>query len=241
MTTSIKRVLALSGVAAVIGATGYAFWFDHQRRNNAEFRKNLKQRVKKQKKQAELDAIESKKARVTAVLQFLTEELQNDPISTDPTQMEAIFTTNVELGERLALSPGNEMGAAVKFYKALAVYPNPADLLGIYQRTIPETIYEYIVIMIAVIPPANITSFINTGAEEVAKQEDPLISELIPEEQLAEEVAEEAAEAVADVVEEAVEEAVEEVVEEVAEEAVEDSENAAKETVLDEAEVQAGI
>lgn len=182
--TNIKRIFALSGVAALLGATGYAIWFDHQRRNNVEFRKNLKQRVKKQKKEEELDAINAKKARVTAVLNFLSEELQRDPISTDPTQMESIFTTNVELGERLALEAGNEMGAAVKFYKALAVYPNPADLLGIYQRTIPETIYEYIVIMIAVIPPANITSFINTGADEATAnktEEEPLISELAPE------------------------------------------------------------
>lgn len=186
---SIKRIIALSGVTAALGATGYALWFDYQRRNNAEFRKNLKQRTKKQKKQEELDAIEAKKARVSQVLHFLADELQNDPISTDPTQMEAVFTTNVELGERLALQPGNEIGAAVKFYKALAVYPKPADLLGIYQRTIPEAIYEYIVIMIAVIPPANITSFINNGADEgiaaavgaTVGEEEPLISELVPE------------------------------------------------------------
>ncbi|CAL9736632.1 mitochondrial import receptor subunit Tom20p [Monosporozyma servazzii] len=221
MTSSIKRVLTLSSVAAVLGATGYAFWFDYQRRNNAEFRKNLKQRVKKQKKQAELDAIASKKARVSAVLHFLSEELQNDPISTDPSQMEAIFTTNVELGERLSMSPGNEMGAAVKFYKALAVYPNPADLLGIYQRTIPETIYEYIVIMIAVIPPTNITSFINTGAEELSKQEqeEPIISELISE-QITEEDVEGSVEAVADEIEHEIEQDAEQEVEQDAEQEI---------------------
>ncbi|KAK5778523.1 Tom20 family protein PWA37_000219 [Arxiozyma heterogenica] len=184
--SNIKRILTISGVAAAISVAGYAVWFDYQRRNNAEFRKNLRQRAKKQKKKDELEAMEAKKARVSAVLQFLSEELEKDPISTDPTEMEKVFTTNVEYGERLSMVPGNEMEAAVKFYKALAVYPNPADLLGIYQRTIPENIYEYIVIMIAVIPPANITSFINTGAAEnsnstkTKNEEEPLITELTP-------------------------------------------------------------
>ena len=184
--SSIKRILAISGVAAAVSVTGYAIWFDYQRRNNAEFRKNLRQRARKQKKKDELEAMEAKKARVSAVLQFLSDELQKDPISTDPTEMERVFTTNVEYGERLSMVPGKEMEAAVKFYKALAVYPNPADLLGIYQRTIPENIYEYIVIMIAVITTANITSLINYGAAEISysskskNEEEPLISELIP-------------------------------------------------------------
>ena len=180
---NIRRILAISSVAAVLSATGYAIWFDYQRRHSIEFRKNLKQRAKKQKRKDELKAMEAKKARVSAVLKFLSEELLKDPISTDPTEMEKVFTTNVEYGERLSMVPGNEMEAAVKFYKALAVYPNPADLLGIYQRTIPENIYEYIVIMIAVIPPANITSFINTGEEKNSNinksknEEEPLITE----------------------------------------------------------------
>ena len=187
MANNIRHILAVSGIAAVLSVAGYAIWFDYQRRNNVEFRKNLKQRAKKQKRKDELKAMEAKKARVSAVLKFLSEELLKDPISTDPTEMEKVFTTNVEYGERLSMVPGNEMEAAVKFYKALAVYPNPADLLGIYQRTIPENIYEYIVIMIAVIPPANITSFINTGEEKKStinkskNEEEPLITELAQE------------------------------------------------------------
>ncbi len=35
-----------------------------------------------------------------------------------------------------------EMDAALCFYKALAVYPNPTDILGIYQRSVPEEVYE---------------------------------------------------------------------------------------------------
>ena len=28
------------------------------------------------------------------------------------------------------------------FYRALRIYPNPVDLLGIYQKTIPEPVFK---------------------------------------------------------------------------------------------------
>lgn len=172
-----KRGAAIFGAVTVLSGVGYALWFDYERRHNLEFRKELKLRAKREaKKSAKLET-EAKKAVVTDVMHYLEAELAKDPIPTDPAMVETTFTTNVELGERLAMQSGNEMDAAVKFYKALAVYPNPADLLGIYQRTIPETIYEYIVMMIAVVPPTNITSIIGKTEDDVLKDE-PLISEL---------------------------------------------------------------
>ncbi|CCK68400.1 Tom20 family protein KNAG_0A07470 [Huiozyma naganishii CBS 8797] len=170
-----KRTSAAIGAAALLSATGYAVYFDYRRRNNAEFRKQLRHKAVKQKKLAQQDAARAKKERLTSVQAFLQAELAADPISTAVSEMESTFTANVELGKAVR-GPGNEMVAAAKFYKALAVYPNPADLLGIYQRTIPEAIYEYIVLMIAVLPPTNITSFINTEAAG-AGAEEPLISE----------------------------------------------------------------
>lgn len=172
-----KKSATVLSVVTVLSGVSYALWFDYERRHNLEFRKELKLKAKREaKKSAKLET-EAKKAIVTDVMHYLEAELAKDPISNDPAMMETIFTTNVEMGERLAMQPGNEMDAAVKFYKALAVYPNPADLLGIYQRTIPENIYEYIVMMIAVIPPTNITSIIGKTDDDAAKEE-PLISEL---------------------------------------------------------------
>ncbi|EDO17103.1 hypothetical protein Kpol_1025p23 [Vanderwaltozyma polyspora DSM 70294] len=159
--SAFSRVLAVTGALTALSLTGYAIYFDYQRRNNPEFRKGLKRELKKQAKALKLEEEEAKQRKLQEVGEALTKDLATDPLPTDPAQREASFATNVELGERLSVVPGKELEAACKFYKALSVYPNPADLLGIYQRSVPENIYEYIVLMIAVYPPTNIASIIN--------------------------------------------------------------------------------
>lgn len=158
---TFSRVLAITGAVTALSATGYAIYFDYQRRNNAGFRKGLKREMKKQAKVQKLEEEESKQKKLQEVGEALTKDLATDPLPSDPAEREASFAANVELGERLSMVPGKELEAACKFYKALSVYPNPADLLGIYQRSVPENIYEYIVLMIAVYPPTNIASIIN--------------------------------------------------------------------------------
>ncbi|SMN18152.1 similar to Saccharomyces cerevisiae YGR082W TOM20 Component of the TOM (translocase of outer membrane) complex responsible for recognition and initial import steps for all mitochondrially directed proteins [Maudiozyma saulgeensis] len=184
-----SRALAITGIATVMSVAGYAIYFDYQRRNNTEFRKSLKKKLRKQKKEEQDKKEEAKQTKLQDIREFLKDELTRNPIPTDPTQIQNVFSNNVELGEHLSMTPGNEMEAATKFYKALAVYPKPTDLLGIYQRTIPENIYEIIVLMIAVMPPTNITDFISggmDGADALGIDEDedePLISEIIEEEE----------------------------------------------------------
>lgn len=186
----LNRLLAITGVATAISAAGYALYFDYQRRNSPEFRKALKRKLRKQRREEQLANENAKQGKLQDIREFLKAELARNPIPTDPSQVEQVFSTNVELGERLSAQPGGEMEAAAKFYKALAVYPKPTDLLGIYQRTIPENIYEMIVLMIAVMPPTNITDFISGGlggVDSLGIDEDddqPLISEIVEEEEV---------------------------------------------------------
>ena len=184
----LSRTLAITGIATALSVAGYAIYFDYQRRNNSTFRKALKKKLRKQAKEEAQEQEKAKQGKLEDIRNFLKEELIKNPIPTDPAQIQNVFSNNVELGEHLSMTPGNEMEAAAKFYKALAVYPKPTDLLGIYQRTIPENIYEMIVLMIAVMPPTNITDFIAggmEGGESLGIDEDeevPLISEIIEEE-----------------------------------------------------------
>ncbi|CCE65745.1 hypothetical protein TPHA_0M01700 [Tetrapisispora phaffii CBS 4417] len=159
--SSFSRFVSIAGAVTALSITGYAIYFDYQRRNNLMFRKNLKKEHKKQMKAAKQQQEEDKQKKLKEVGDSLAKELATDPIPTAPAEREAAFATNVEMGERLASVPGKEMESACKFYKALSVYPSPADLLGIYQRSVPESIYELIVLMIAVYPPTNIASIIN--------------------------------------------------------------------------------
>lgn len=161
--TSLGRVLAISGVSVVAALAGYAAYFDYQRRNNPEFRKQLKRKLKRHAEQEKMAKEEAKQEKLKRVNEILIAELTKDPLPQDPAQREATFSSNVELGEKLAAVPGNELESAMKFYKALSVYPNPSDLLGIYQRSLSEEIYENIVLMIALMPPSNVSSFL-TGA-----------------------------------------------------------------------------
>ena len=147
----MNKGLTITAIAAAAIA-GYAVYFDYQRRNSADFRKSLKKREVKQKK-------------LKAVKKALLEDLAQYPIPTDLTEREAFFMEQVAVGEQKAKVDAIE--AAICFYKALAVYPNPTDILGIYQKTVPEEVYELVVMMIAVYPPASVSSILNKGAPTV--------------------------------------------------------------------------
>lgn len=168
---SAARVLAVTGVLTAVSLTGYAIYFDYKRRTNPEFRKHLRHKLNKQAALEKKEKDEAKQVKLQHVSEFLTQELASDPIPTDPSQRESTFTANVEVGERLSMAAGKELESASKFYKALSVYPNPADLLGIYQRSVPEAVYEYIVMMIAILPPANISTFLSGAKDQAAAQQ----------------------------------------------------------------------
>ncbi|CAK9438595.1 uncharacterized protein LODBEIA_P28190 [Lodderomyces beijingensis] len=156
----MNRALVITGVVATAIA-GYAVYFDYQRRNSAEFRKSLKKKAVKQKKFKEQQEKESKQSKLEAVKKALLEDLKVNPIPTDLSEREAFFMEQVATGEQKAKEEAVE--AAICFYKALAVYPNPTDILGVYQKTVPEEVYELVVMMIAVYPPASVSSILSKG------------------------------------------------------------------------------
>lgn len=155
----MRIALQITSVAAA-GMVAYAVYFDYIRRNSPEFRKQLRKRQHREQKQAAKAQEESKKAKMLAVKKALTEDLAQNPLPTDLSKKEEFFLENVAVGEQLANDPNTKVDAALKFYKALAVYPNPTDIMGIYHKTLPEDVYELLVMMIALQPPAAITNTI---------------------------------------------------------------------------------
>ncbi|KAJ6475686.1 mitochondrial outer membrane translocase complex, subunit Tom20 domain-containing protein [Mycena vulgaris] len=64
-----------------------------------------------------------------------------------PTQeaKENYFMSHITMGEQLAARGESfQLPAALSFYRALAVYPSPLELLVIYQKTVPEAIVKII-------------------------------------------------------------------------------------------------
>ena len=155
----MRIALQITSVAAA-GMVAYAVYFDYIRRNSPEFRKQLRKRQHREQKQAAKAQEESKKAKMLAVKKALTEDLAQNPLPTDLSKKEEFFLENVAVGEQLANDPNTKVDAALKFYKALAVYPNPTDIMRIYHKTLPEDVYELLVMMIALQPPAAITNTI---------------------------------------------------------------------------------
>ncbi|ODV93114.1 hypothetical protein PACTADRAFT_52131 [Pachysolen tannophilus NRRL Y-2460] len=142
-------------VATIVGGAivAYGFYFDYQRRNSPEFRKKLKKNFKKYKNELSKKEHEEKKEKYVSIKDKLEESLSVDPLPTDIKEKEQYFLKQVSAGEQLAAIPGMEYDAAIGFYKGLAVYPSPTELLNIYQKTVPEKIYDLVVMLIAIQPP----------------------------------------------------------------------------------------
>ncbi|EJT48680.1 hypothetical protein A1Q2_08292 [Trichosporon asahii var. asahii CBS 8904] len=146
-TSSIPRAgkIALLTVGALTaGALGYAVYFDYMRRNSAEFRKGLKKQQKKVKQQQEAAAKHQAEADQRELTMALVElELEMPPSS--PEQMEVYFQEHVATAEALAAKgPENYVKAATHFYRALRVYPQPVELLMIYQKVCPERVFQLV-------------------------------------------------------------------------------------------------
>ncbi|KAL7664375.1 Mitochondrial import receptor subunit TOM20 [[Candida] zeylanoides] len=168
-----STVTAVVSVAAA-AALGYALYFDYNRRNSVQFRKSLRKKAVKHEKLAAKEEEETKKSKLDTIKKALALDLAENPIPTDLAEKESFFMQQVALGEQLGSLPGKKIDAAICFYKALAVYPNPTDILGIYQRSVPEEVYELVVMLIAVQPPASVTNILGGagGAAAERKEED---------------------------------------------------------------------
>ncbi|KAG7192644.1 uncharacterized protein KQ657_001424 [Scheffersomyces spartinae] len=154
-------------IVATSALVAYCAYFDYNRRTSPEFRKALKKRAAETNKLEQKKKEESKKSKMEAVKAALASDID---LPTDIGEKENFFMTQVAIGEQLSVA-GKEVEAALSFYKALSIYPNPTDLLGIYQKSVPEGVYELIVMMIAVKPPASLSSILgNAAAADIAAE-----------------------------------------------------------------------
>jgi hypothetical protein len=102
MSSSIRptTIAAVSVGAVAAGILAYAVYFDHKRRNDPEFRKQLKRESKRTaraaKEEAEAQGKEQKKSIRAAV-----EKAREEGFPTDPDQIEMYFMQEVAKGEGL--------------------------------------------------------------------------------------------------------------------------------------------
>ncbi|KAF9586495.1 hypothetical protein BGW38_003620 [Lunasporangiospora selenospora] len=141
-------------VAATVGtlavaSIGYALYFDSKRRNDPEFRRKLK----KERKRASKVMKEEEQKQATRTAKSVDEALASINEAEFPTSMEErekFCMEQLSTGEALfTQGPEGFDMAAICFYKALKVYPAPAELVMVYQKTIPPEVFTLVMGMLS--------------------------------------------------------------------------------------------
>ncbi|KAH0064998.1 hypothetical protein KCU60_g22093, partial [Aureobasidium melanogenum] len=80
----------------------------------------------------------------------VVDNANDEGFPTDPEKTEEYFMTEVARGEQMCQDGSDPVDAALCFYKALKVYPQPRELINIYDKTVPKPILDILAEMIAV-------------------------------------------------------------------------------------------
>ncbi|PVU86533.1 hypothetical protein BB561_006676 [Smittium simulii] len=140
--------IALLTTLGIVGAgCGYLAYFDYKRRNDPKFRRKLKKDRKKALEKAR-EASKKTEATIEDKALELIDSLKDTKLPVSPQDKEKFFMSQISNGEILATKGPVEFDNAAKcFYQALKVYPNPIELIMIYQKTIPEQLFALIMAM----------------------------------------------------------------------------------------------
>ncbi|KAF7504506.1 hypothetical protein GJ744_002126 [Endocarpon pusillum] len=141
-----STAIALTVGTVVTGILAYAVYFDHKRRTDPEFRKALKRDARRQARMAkEAKEVEGKQQK--EAIKRAVEEAQEEGFPSDIEEREAFFMKEVAEGEARNGEGSDPVGAALCFYKALKVYPEPKTLINIYENTVSKDVLEILAVM----------------------------------------------------------------------------------------------
>lgn len=155
--------MAASAGTILTGLLAYAAYFDHKRQTNPEFRKSLKRNNKRLAK-AVKEEVEAHGAQQREVIKQAVQSAKDEGFPTDLEEKESYFMSQVAKGEGLCQEGGAQIEAALAFYKALKVYPQPKDLISIYDKTVPKEVLEILAEMVAMDAGLKLGSFTGEGA-----------------------------------------------------------------------------
>lgn len=168
ISTAMSKPLTATIAIAAAGILGYAVYFDYNRRNSPAFRKALKKRSIQVEKEDAKAKTEARKNIEASIKKALFADLVVNPPPSEPSKKETYFLEHVGLGEKFAALPGKKLEAALCFYKALTVYPNPTDVISVYKNSVPEDVYELITTMIAIQSPTTVSKTVNAATKAAA-------------------------------------------------------------------------
>ncbi|KAL4960846.1 TOM complex receptor protein TOM20 [Aspergillus stella-maris] len=147
-----SSTLAVASVGTIItGLLAYVVYFDHKRQTDPEFRKSLKRNNRRLARAVKEEA-EAQGAQQREQIKKALQQAKEEGFPTDLEEKESYFMGQVAKGEGLCSEGADKIDAALSFYKALKVYPQPKDLISIYDKTVPKEVLEVLAEMIALDP-----------------------------------------------------------------------------------------
>ncbi|KAJ2842206.1 mitochondrial import receptor subunit tom20, partial [Coemansia brasiliensis] len=145
-----KNIAVAASVTAVVAGLGYIAYFDYKRRNDPKFRRKLKRSRKKAEKTAEKISGDASLDEINSQALELLNIVAQEKLPESPEEKEKFFMAQVSKGEAMCgAGPSGYADAACRFFQALKVYPNPVELVMIYQKTTPEIVFKLIMAMMA--------------------------------------------------------------------------------------------
>ncbi|KAI9278673.1 hypothetical protein BDA99DRAFT_492839 [Phascolomyces articulosus] len=135
------KTFAMATTGVVIAASlVYVIYFDHKQRNDSELKKQLKRECKNVEKTAKPTEIRKLK-----LINQVLVAVEKEPLPVTPEAKEKYYIEQLAFGERLCAA-GEVFydDAVLPFYKAFKAYPDPLELMKIYQKTLPEPIVQTI-------------------------------------------------------------------------------------------------
>jgi len=150
MASSLRpaTIIAATVGTLVTGFVAYAIYFDFKRQTDPEFRKALKREARRDARVARSHA-EAQSSQQKEAIRKAIATAKEDGFPVDVEDKEAFFMSEVARGETLCQDGSDQIEAALCFYKALKVYPQPSDLISIYDKTVPKPVLDILAEMIA--------------------------------------------------------------------------------------------
>ncbi|KAK3318675.1 mitochondrial outer membrane translocase complex, subunit Tom20 domain-containing protein [Apodospora peruviana] len=160
MAPTTTTIVASTVAAIATGVLAYAVYFDHRRRTDPEFRREIRRSYRRQARLDKERAEQNVNAQRYAIRRFV-DEAKEEGFPTAVEAKEAYFLEQVSNGELLGAdhhrttnsvvhtTATKAVEAALSFYRALKVYPTPGDLIGIYDKTVAKPILDILAEMIA--------------------------------------------------------------------------------------------
>ncbi|EAL88983.1 hypothetical protein KXW98_000354 [Aspergillus fumigatus] len=157
-----STLVAASAGTILTGLLAYAVYFDHKRQTDPEFRRSLKRNNRRLARAVKEEA-EAQGAMQREAIKKAVQQAKDEGFPTDLEEKEAYFMGQVARGESLCAEGSNQIEAALCFYKALKVYPQPKDLISIYDKTVPKDVLEILAEMVAMDAGLKLGSFTGEG------------------------------------------------------------------------------